>query len=53
MNFISLDKSANYWSKEILNNKLDRNKQVKEELIKHNFEIKNEAKNLISLYERK
>lgn len=48
--FIKLDKDANFWSKEILNSNLNRNKKAKEELIKHNFEIKNEANKLEKLY---
>lgn len=50
MHFISLDKNADIWSKEILNSKLTRNKSAKQELIANNFEIKNEAKKLIGLY---
>ncbi|WP_302048288.1 glycosyltransferase family 1 protein [Megamonas funiformis] len=50
MHFISLDKNADIWSKEILNSKLTRNKSAKQELIANNFEIKNETRKLIGLY---
>lgn len=48
--FIKLNKNANFWCKEILNSNLNRNKKAKEELIEHNFEIKNEANKLEKLY---
>lgn len=50
MHFISLDKNARFWSKEILNSHLNRNKNAKKELIEHNFEIKNEVQKLIRFY---
>lgn len=50
MHFISLNKNADVWSKEILNNKLTRNKTAKQELIVNNFEIRNETEKLIDLY---
>ena len=50
MYFISLDKNARDWSKEILDSNITRNKNAKQELIANNFEIKNEARKLIDLY---
>lgn len=50
MHFISLDKNADIWSKEILNSKLTRNKNAKQELTANNFEIKNETEKLINIY---
>lgn len=50
MYFISLDKNARDWSKEILDSNITRNKNAKQELIANNFEIKNEAGKLIKLY---
>lgn len=50
MYFISLNKNADVWSKEILNSKLTRNKNAKQELTANNFEIKNETEKLINIY---
>ena len=50
VHFISLDKNARDWSKEILDSNITRNKNAKQELIANNFEIKNEAGKLIKLY---
>ena len=50
MNFVSLDKSADYWSKEILNSNFNRNKNAKHELEKNKFDIRNEVKILIDFY---
>ena len=50
MNFISLDKLASYWSKEILNNDLGRNKNAKQDLIKNKFDIHSEVINLMNFY---
>lgn len=50
MHFISLDENVESWSKDILNNNLNRNKNAKQELIANNFEIKNEAKKLMQIY---
>lgn len=50
IHFISLDKSAKDWMREILNNDLIRNKNARQELSVNNFEIKNETSKLIDLY---
>ena len=50
IHFISLDKGAKFWSKEILNSKLKRNEKAEKELIEHNFDIKREANKLVKLY---
>ena len=50
MHFISLDKNAGDWSKKILGSNITRNKNAKQELIVNNFEIRNEAKKLINIY---
>ena len=50
MNFISLDKSVDYWSKEILNSKFNRNKNAKHELRENKFDIHSEAINLMNFY---
>ena len=50
MNFISLDKSAHYWSREILDNDLDRNKNAKQDLIENKFDIHSEVINLMNFY---
>ena len=50
MNFISLDKSAPDWSKEILNSDLGRNKNAKQDLTKNKFDIHSEVINLMNFY---
>lgn len=50
MNFIGLDKSAPYWSKEILNSDLGRNKKAKQDLIENKFDIHSEVINLMNFY---
>ena len=51
MNFVSLDKLANHWSKEILNSNFNRNKNAKQELKENKFDIHSEAINLMNFYE--
>ena len=50
MYFISLAKKADIWSKEILNSKLTRNKNAKQELINNNFNISKEVIKLLDFY---
>lgn len=52
VNFVSLNKSSDYWSEEILNSDLNRNKNAKQELRKNKFEITNEVEKLMYFYER-
>lgn len=50
VNFINVDKGAEFWSRKVLSSKLIRNKNAKQELTINDFEIKNEISKLISFY---
>ena len=53
MHFISLNKNARDWSNKILDNKLIRNKNAKQELIENKYNIHNEVIKLIKFYKLK
>ncbi|WP_303104042.1 glycosyltransferase family 1 protein [Megamonas funiformis] len=52
INFINIDKGAKFWSEKILNSRIVRNKNAKQELIINNFEIKNVISKLITFYKK-